>query len=103
MIGTRGHPELHSKSVRNLIVAPVRRMPAADGRSSSHSVKPDQLYRDTEQLYAGTYVELFARRRYPGWDCWGNELAVVPTTLDRNRPDHSNSLTTPSCDAHPSP
>jgi N6-adenosine-specific RNA methylase IME4 len=61
MIGTRGKPALHSRSVRNLIVAPVQK----------HSVKPDQLYRDIEALYPGPYVELFARRHYPGWDCWG--------------------------------
>ena len=64
MIGTRGHPGLHSKSVRNLIVAPVR----------GHSVKPDELHQHIEQLYAGPYVELFARRRYPNWDGWGNQL-----------------------------
>jgi hypothetical protein len=23
---------------------------------------------------AGPYLELFARRRWPGWDAWGNEI-----------------------------
>jgi N6-adenosine-specific RNA methylase IME4 len=67
MIGTRGHPELRSKSVRNLIVAPWR----------GHSVKPDQLHRDIEQLYPGPYLELFARRPFPGWWGWGDELGTV--------------------------
>jgi N6-adenosine-specific RNA methylase IME4 len=69
IVGTRGHPELHSKSVRNLIVAPVR----------GHSVKPDELHHDMGQLYGGPYVELFARRPYAGWDCWGNHMLQPPT------------------------
>lgn len=29
---------------------------------------------DIEALYAGPYVELFARTRRQGWDCWGNDV-----------------------------
>ena len=63
LIGTRGNPKVQSRSVRNLIVAPVR----------EHSRKPDDGHAICEQLYAGPYLELFARQRRQGWDCWGNE------------------------------
>jgi N6-adenosine-specific RNA methylase IME4 len=67
MVGTRGHPTLHSRSVRNLIVAPVR----------EHSRKPDELYHDMEALYGGPYLELHARYPYPGWIQWGDQLAAL--------------------------
>jgi N6-adenosine-specific RNA methylase IME4 len=63
LLGTRGKPKLRSRSIRNLIVAPVR----------EHSRKPDQMHADVEALCPGPYAELFARQTRPGWDCWGNE------------------------------
>jgi N6-adenosine-specific RNA methylase IME4 len=63
IIGTRDHPPVRSKSVRNFIEAPWR----------GESVKPDQLHRDIEQLYDGPYVELFARYRMDGWVGWGDQ------------------------------
>jgi N6-adenosine-specific RNA methylase IME4 len=71
-IGVRGNPKVRSRSVRNLIVAPVR----------AHSVKPDQLHADMMKLYAGPHVELFARRHYPGWTCWGDQLPVESPPAD---------------------
>jgi N6-adenosine-specific RNA methylase IME4 len=64
LVGTIGQPRVQSRSVRNLIMAPVR----------GHSRKPDDLHSDVERLYQGPYVELFARERRPGWDCWGNDV-----------------------------
>lgn len=63
LLGTRGAPRVQSRSVRNLTVAPVR----------EHSRKPDCFRTDVETLYAGPYLELFARQSAPGWDAWGNE------------------------------
>ncbi len=63
LVGTRGRPPVLSRGVRGLIVAPVR----------EHSRKPDEVYTQAERLYPGPRVELFARQRRPGWDCWGNE------------------------------
>ncbi|WP_064742218.1 MT-A70 family methyltransferase [Inquilinus limosus] len=63
LLGTTGAPEILSKSVRNLIVAPVR----------GHSRKPDQVYELAEALSRGPYVELFGRQRRKGWAAWGNE------------------------------
>lgn len=64
LVGTTGSPEVRSHSVRNLIAAPRR----------EHSRKPDQLYLDIESLYAGPYLELFARATRAGWDSWGNQV-----------------------------
>jgi N6-adenosine-specific RNA methylase IME4 len=64
LIGTRGCPVQLSRSVRNLIVAPVR----------EHSRKPDAMYDLIEQAWAGPYVELFATHRRPGWVAWGNAV-----------------------------
>ncbi len=64
VVGTIGKPRVQSRSVRNLIVAPVRQ----------HSRKPDQMHSDVEALYAGPYAELFGRQRRPGWDVWGNDV-----------------------------
>lgn len=38
-----------------------------------HSHKPEEQFSLIERLYDGPYLELFARRRQPGWDCWGFE------------------------------
>lgn len=76
LLGTIGKPRVLSRSVRNLIVAPVR----------EHSRKPDTLHADVETLYAGPYAELFAREARPGWDAWGNQVGKF-------EPEETNGLT----------
>jgi N6-adenosine-specific RNA methylase IME4 len=63
-LGRRGDPQRKSKGVRELIIAPVR----------EHSRKPDEIYARVEALSAGPYVEIFARQRWPGWICLGDEV-----------------------------
>lgn len=63
IVGKMGNPQSRSRSVRNLIVAPVR----------GHSRKPDAQYEIVEQLFDGPYCELFSRSDRPGWDSWGDE------------------------------
>jgi N6-adenosine-specific RNA methylase IME4 len=63
-LGRRGSPLRKSKSVRELIVSPLR----------EHSRKPDEVYRRIEALCLGPYVELYARQQWPGWICAGNEV-----------------------------
>lgn len=42
---------------------------------TQHSCKPDEVMRRIERLYpTASRIELFARRRTPGWDSWGDEL-----------------------------
>lgn len=63
LVGTVGKPKVKSRSIRNLIVAPVR----------EHSRKPDDMHRNVEALFDGPYLEMFAREPRPGWYAWGNE------------------------------
>lgn len=64
IIGTRGNPKTATKSIRNLIVAPVR----------EHSRKPDCARTNLEQMIpTGRRLEMFARESAEGWDAWGNE------------------------------
>lgn len=64
LVGTRGHPQWTSRSVRNLWVAPIR----------EHSRKPDQVIEDIERMTPGPGLELFARSQREGWISWGNEV-----------------------------
>jgi N6-adenosine-specific RNA methylase IME4 len=64
LIAERGKPKRMSKSIRNLIVAPVR----------GHSRKPDEMYAMCEAMWPGPYVELFARYRREGWRQSGDQL-----------------------------
>lgn len=49
-------------------------------RKREHSRKPDEQYDLIEACSPGAYLELFARRRRPGWAAWGDEAAenIVP-------------------------
>lgn len=65
LIGTRGNLKRVSKSVHQVIDAPI----------SGHSVKPPET-RDRIVNLMGDLprIELFARQKTEGWDIWGNEL-----------------------------
>jgi len=64
LLATRGKPKRVSRSVRQVVVSPVRR----------HSEKPDEVRdRIVELMGDVPRIELFARARHPGWDVWGNE------------------------------
>jgi N6-adenosine-specific RNA methylase IME4 len=67
LVGTRGRPECLLHNVRSTFEAQVGR----------HSAKPEVFYDIVESLYAGPYVELFARRERAGWTCLGNELEAA--------------------------
>jgi N6-adenosine-specific RNA methylase IME4 len=42
-------------------------------RKQEHSWKPDEPYKIIEACSPGPYLELFARRKVPGWTCWGDQ------------------------------
>lgn len=42
-------------------------------KKGRHSEKPEESYRMIERASYGPFMELFARRRRPGWAAWGNE------------------------------
>lgn len=66
LLATRGNPSKPAnRSVPALIYSAVM----------GHSRKPDEQYNNIEKLYPdGRRLELFARRRWPGWDVFGNEI-----------------------------
>ena len=66
LLATRGKPSRQAKDVRRLVVEKRR----------EHSRKPDCVRERIERLVAGPYLELFARETKPGWDCWGNQIAL---------------------------
>jgi hypothetical protein len=64
LIGTRGRPDVLSKSIRSVFEA----------KYTVHSGKPDEFFKLVESLSPGPYVELFARTRRDGWLQFGDEL-----------------------------
>ena len=64
LLATKGRPERVSASVHSLICAPV----------GEHSAKPKEARERIEALMGDVpRIELFARERVSGWDCWGDE------------------------------
>jgi N6-adenosine-specific RNA methylase IME4 len=39
------------------------------------SAKPDEFYRLVESCSPGPYLDVFARRKRPGWDVFGDQVA----------------------------
>ena len=65
LLATKGKPKRLSKSVRQLIVSKLEQ----------HSKKPDEIRNRIVELCGDIpRIELFARQRVEGWDCWGNEV-----------------------------
>jgi N6-adenosine-specific RNA methylase IME4 len=64
LLARRGSPRRLHRGIRDFILAARR----------EHSRKPDEQYRLIEAMFAGPYLELFARRHQPGWTAWGDEL-----------------------------
>lgn len=62
LIGRRGNPKPPSDGFIGLL-----------SPNLYHSRKPESLHHYAMSL-PGPYVELFARRPYPGWDTWGNQI-----------------------------
>jgi len=74
ILGTRGRAPVKFRSQPRWLFAPPQ----------DHSYKPEEQYATSESISDGPYLELFARRRQPGWDAWGNEIdsdIVIPAFL----------------------
>jgi N6-adenosine-specific RNA methylase IME4 len=65
LLGIKGKFPIGVKNQPSWFIAPT---------DKQHSRKPDEFFNIAERCYPGPYLELFARRRYPGWDAWGNEI-----------------------------
>ena len=71
LFATKGRAPVNFHSQPTWVNAPVQ----------DHSHKPEEQYALIERISPGPYLELFARRRQPGWDAWGNEVdadIVIP-------------------------
>ena len=71
LFATRGRAPVKFHAQPNWLFAPQQ----------DHSHKPEEQFAVIERLSHGPYLELFARRRQPGWDAWGNEIdsdIVIP-------------------------
>jgi N6-adenosine-specific RNA methylase IME4 len=73
LLARRGSPKLLSRSVRDFIIAPRR----------EHSRKPDEQYERIEKMYAGPFLELFARQERPGWTARGDEVGKFTSEIAR--------------------
>lgn len=64
LLGVKGKMPIQVHNQPSWFIAPTAR----------HSEKPTEFFSIAERCYPeGKRLELFARRRQPGWDCWGFE------------------------------
>ena len=60
-----------------------RSIPAAfNGRTGGHSKKPSEFYELLRTKTKPPRIDVFARKRHPGFDAWGDE-AVAHAMTDR--------------------
>ncbi len=65
LLFTKGHPKRLSGGVRQFV----------SEKATIHSQKPAIVREKIVQLMGDLpRIELFARRKVEGWDCWGNEV-----------------------------
>ena len=65
LLATKGTPKRISSAVHQVVIDKIR----------EHSRKPDCVRDRIVQLCGDLpRIELFARQRVDGWDCWGNEV-----------------------------
>ena len=65
LFGTKGRAPILYRSQPTWLFAPKQ----------DHSHKPEEQYAIIERCSPGPYLELFARRKQPGWQVWGDEIA----------------------------
>ncbi len=64
LLGIKGKVKAFRIQKANIVQAKVR----------EHSRKPDEFYELIEMTGLQPRIELFARKKRDGWDCWGNEV-----------------------------
>ena len=65
VLGVKGKMPIHVKNQVSWFIAPT----------AAHSEKPREFFAIAERCYPEEpRLELFARRRQPGWDVWGHEI-----------------------------
>lgn len=77
LLFTRGKPRRTDKGVYQVLATMGQdpySTPAVIAPMTRHSEKPQAIQDRIERLVDGPYLEMFARRRRPGWAAIGNEL-----------------------------
>ena len=64
LLGTRGKAPIRFKAQMNWGFFPLQK----------HSHKPEELYSVIFRCSPGPYLEMFARRKHPNFDSWGDEI-----------------------------
>jgi N6-adenosine-specific RNA methylase IME4 len=64
LFGVKGNLKPIRRNVSSLLLSPKRR----------HSQKPDEARKMIESMSYEPRIELFAREKVDGWDCWGDEV-----------------------------
>ena len=65
LLATKGHPHRKRKDIKQIVMSPRGR----------HSEKPNEVReRIVSLMGGGNMIELFARQKIDGWDCWGDEV-----------------------------
>lgn len=65
LLGIKGKMKPISNKVSSIIISP----------KEEHSKKPNETRERIVKLFGALpRIELFARQRWLGWDCWGNEV-----------------------------
>jgi N6-adenosine-specific RNA methylase IME4 len=71
----RGASLIQDKSIANWIEAGEGEGPVVKAPRGRHSAKPEVIQDLFERLVpGGPYLELYARRQRPGWECLGHDL-----------------------------
>jgi N6-adenosine-specific RNA methylase IME4 len=76
LVCTRGAPKLKNHSTRSTFVTDLD-LAGLSAKAGRHSEKPEEFYQIVEALTEGPRLELFARKRRPGWVSIGNELGAA--------------------------
>jgi len=65
LFARKGNPRRIAKNIKQIVLSP----------RGEHSRKPIEVRERIVQLMGDLpRIELFARRKVEGWDCWGNEV-----------------------------
>ena len=92
----RGQHELLIVATKGKISPPnsnIRKSSILKYRRTKHSRKPDEI-RELISLWFPEVnkIELFARKRIKGWDCWGDEVKSDTALVSNSSPDKSGSF-----------
>jgi N6-adenosine-specific RNA methylase IME4 len=82
----RGQHELLLVGVKGTFSPPLQALRTSSvirSRRNKHSRKPTEIVELISTWYPDHYkLEMFARQKQDGWDCWGNEVDIDESNID---------------------